>query len=102
MSDNYADLTDHSHPQPDVQALSGTSMHVYEAVATIEYSGRRASREAIAAAAGLDEATLEDMLTRLTEQGALALERTNGDQVYVPTSRGWSAQPELAAAHHMR
>jgi hypothetical protein len=102
LSDNYADLIDHSQPQPDVQELSDASMHVYEAVATIEYSGHRASRDAIGAAAGLDEVMLDDMLIRLTEQGALALVRADGDLVYAPTSRGWSTQPDLAAAHPMK
>jgi len=85
-------------PHVDMQRLSDTGAYVYEAVATLEYTGRAPSREAIAAAADLDDEALDKALADLTRQGVLT---TTGDSypVYVPARRDWSTQPGKAAGH---
>ncbi len=85
-------------PHVDTQRLSDTGTYVYEAVATLEYTGREPSRQAIAAAADLDDEVLDQALADLTRQGVLT---TTGDtgSVYVPARRDWSTQPGTAAGH---
>jgi hypothetical protein len=86
-------------PYVDTQSLSDADTYVYEAVATLEYSGRRPSREAIAAAASLDEDALSRILAELTEQGALTVSGFGGEAVYEPARRDWSTRPQQAAGH---
>lgn len=85
----------------DTQSLTDTSTHVFEAIATLEFTGRKPSRSAIAAAARLDDSVLDRALTEMTRSGLVT--RTEGDPeaVYVPTRRDWSAQPSKAAGHPM-
>jgi hypothetical protein len=90
-------------PHVDTQRLSDTGTYVYEAVATLEYTGRKPSREAIAAAADMDDEELDGALAELTRQGVLT---TTGEgeatYVYVPARRDWSTQPGKAAGHPMQ
>jgi len=86
-------------PYVDTQSLSDTDMYVYEAVATLEYSGRRPSREAIAAAASLDDDELSRVLAELTGQGLLIVSGSGGQAVYEPARRDWSTRPQQAAGH---
>jgi hypothetical protein len=89
-------------PRVDTQSLTDTGTHVFEAIATLEYTGRRPSRSAIAAAARLDDSVIDRALSQMTSCGLLT--RTeDGEEgaVYVPTRRDWSAQPSQAAGHPM-
>ena len=72
-----------SQPHVDTQRLSDTDTYVYEAVATLEYTGRKPSREAIAAAADLDDDELDAALAELTRQGVLTT-TGDGEPAYVP------------------
>jgi len=85
----------------DTQSLTDTSTHVFEAIATLEYTGRRPSRSAIAAAARLDDAVLDRTLVEMTACGLLTKADTDQDPVYLPARRGWSTQPGQAAGHPM-
>jgi hypothetical protein len=82
-------------PHVDLQSVNDVSAGVYEAIATLEYSGRPTSRSQIAAATRLDDDVLDEALWSMTSKGML---RTDGgdDPAYVPAQRGWSAQPDQA------
>jgi hypothetical protein len=82
-------------PYVDLQSVTDVSADVYEAIATLEYSGLPTSRSQIAAATRLDDEVLDEALQSMTGKGML---RTGGgdDPVYVPAQRGWSAQPGQA------
>lgn len=86
-------------PHVDTQTLSNTDTYVYEAVATLEYSGRQPSREAIAAAAGLGAYQLDQVLDELTSQGLLTVSQAGDELVYEPARRDWSTKPDQAAGH---
>jgi len=88
-------------PQPpvDTQTLSDSTLQIFEAVATLEYTGRRPSRSAIAAACQRDAALIDEALNDMTAQGLLAQTDEGGEPVYVPASRDWSTQPDQAAGH---
>lgn len=93
-------MTDRSHqPHVDTQTLSNTGTYVYEAVATLEYSGHQPSREAIASAASLDDEQLDQILGELTSQGLLTASQAGGHTVYEPARRDWSMRPDQAAGH---
>jgi hypothetical protein len=89
-------------PYVDTQSLSDADTYVYEAVATLEYSGHRPSREAIAAAASLDDDVLSRILAELTGQGALTVSGFGGEAVYEPARRDWSTRPQQAEGHPLR
>ena len=88
-------------PHVDTQRLTDTGTYVYEAVATLEYTGRKPSREAIAAAADIDDAELDGALAELTRQGVLTT-TADDEAAYVPARRDWSTQPGKAAGHPMK
>jgi hypothetical protein len=88
-------------PHVDTQRLSDTGTYVYEAVATLEYTGRKPSREAIAAAADIDDEELDGALDELTRHGVLTT-TSEGEAAYVPARRDWSTQPGKAAGHPMK
>jgi hypothetical protein len=93
-------MTDRSHqPHVDTQTLSNTDTYVYEAVATLEYSGHQPSREAIAAVASLDDDQLDRVLSELTGHGLLTVSQAGGQPVYEPARRDWSTRPDQAAGH---
>jgi hypothetical protein len=85
----------------DTQTLTDTGTHVFEAIATLEFTGSRPSRSAIAAAARLDDAVIDRALAEMTTAGLLTRTDGEGEAVYVPARRDWSAQPYLAAGHPM-
>jgi hypothetical protein len=90
-----------AHPQVDVQTLTDTGTDIFEAIATLEFTGRRASRAAIATATRLDDAVLDNALSAMTAAGLLVVDREGGDAVYAPAHRDWSTQPGLAEGHPM-
>ncbi|MGH3301285.1 MAG: hypothetical protein ACRDOK_06250 [Streptosporangiaceae bacterium] len=88
-----------AQPPVDAQTLTDTGTYVFEAIATLEFTGRRASRLAIAAAARLDDAVLDQALTEMTRAGLLSVRQVDGQAVYTPARRGWSTQPGQAEGH---
>jgi hypothetical protein len=89
-------------PLVDAQTLTDIDTHVFEAIATLEFTGRRPGRSAIGDAAQLDDAVLDHALAELTTSGLLTMTRDHGERVYIPARRDWSTQPAEAAGHLMR
>jgi hypothetical protein len=90
------------HPPVDAQTLTDTGTYVFEAVATLEFTGRHASRTAVAAAARLDDAVLDQALSEMTAMGLLGVREVDGEPVYTPTRRDWSTRPDRAEGHPIR
>ena len=88
-------------PQIDAQTITDTGLHVFEAIVTLEFTGRRPSRAAIADAARLDDAVLDEALAGMAEQGLLTVTRDHGELVYEPARRDWSTQPAQPVGHPM-
>jgi hypothetical protein len=82
-------------PYVDAQALTDLDTYVYEAVATLEYSGRPVTRAEIVAVSDLDDRTTSEVLDELTGRGVL-LRTPAGDEedVYELARRDWSAAPD--------
>jgi hypothetical protein len=80
----------------DMQTLTDDMAGIYEAIATLEYSGREPSRRALAAATGLPDRVLDEDLADMSNLGLLVSERRSGETVYRPARRGWSTQPGKA------
>lgn len=89
----------------DALSLRDVDTYVYETVATLEYTGRPATREQIAAVTDLDDQVLGEALETLTRRGLLARspDQDSPDQdsadkhsgeAFVPAQRGWSTAPE--------
>jgi hypothetical protein len=68
--------------------------YVYETIATLEFTGRPATRGEIAEATGLDRGELDQVLSTLTEQGQLTRGNIDGEPAFAPSHRGWSAAPD--------
>jgi hypothetical protein len=85
-------------PHVDMQVINDDMAEVYEAIATIEYSGREPSHAAIADATGLPDQVLDESLEAMTRLGMLATDEAGKkrETVYRPAKRGWSAQPDQA------
>jgi hypothetical protein len=83
-------------PHVDAQSLNDVDTYVYETIATLEYTGRPATRHEIAAVADVDDQVLDETLTALTERGLLIRADAGGEPGYEPADRGWSAAPEQA------
>lgn len=90
-----------AEPPVDAQTLTDTGTVIFEAIATLEFTGRRPSRRAIAAGARLDEAVVEKALAEMTASGLLSRTEEDGEAVYVPARRDWSAQPGQTEGHPM-
>ena len=86
----------------DAQTVSDTGLEIFEAVATLEFTGRRPSRSAIAAAARRDQAQVDEALDDMTTCGLLTKSEQEGEPVYIPARRDWSTQPGQAAGHPMK
>jgi hypothetical protein len=80
----------------DSQTLSDADSHVYEAIATLEFLGRAATRDAILSVAALDDATVGRILASLAERGLVRAMTRDGAVVFEPASRDWSTAPEQA------
>jgi DNA-binding GntR family transcriptional regulator len=88
-------------PPADAQALTDTDTLIFEAIATLEFTGRRPRRSAIAAGVRLDCAVVDQALSELAESGLVRRTEEDGEAVYEPTRRDWSTQPGQAAGHPM-
>jgi DNA-binding MarR family transcriptional regulator len=81
--------------QKDVQSLSDVDTYVYESIATLEYTGRPATRGQIAAVTDLDDPALTESLASLTDRGLLVRsDGQDGDDAFEPAERGWSTAPD--------
>jgi Fic family protein len=82
-------------PFVDAQALTDLDAYVYEAVATLEFSGRPVTRAEIVAVSDLDDRTTSEALDELTERGVLVRTLAGDEEdVYELARRDWSAAPD--------
>jgi hypothetical protein len=81
-------------PYVEPISLTDVDTYLYEAIATMEYTGQPVTRDEIKAVAGLDDATLDAALAGLTRRGLLTQTTVDGAPVYEPSDRGWSTAPE--------
>jgi hypothetical protein len=81
-------------PYVDTQALTDLDAQVYEAVATLEYSGRSVTRDEVMSATGLDDALVGEILDAFTDQGVLICTPTGTGGTFELARRDWSATPE--------
>jgi hypothetical protein len=81
-------------PYVEPVSLTDTDTYLYEAIATMEYTGKPVTRDEIKAAAGLDDATLDSALAGLTSRGLLSQTTVDGAPVWEPADRGWSTNPD--------
>jgi hypothetical protein len=88
-------------PHVDMQTVTDDMAGLYEAIATLEYSGREPSRAAIADVTGLPDQLLDDNLASMSSLGMLVVEDHGGESVYIPARRGWSAAPDQAEGHKL-
>ena len=79
-------------PYVDAQSLTGREAAVYEAVATLEFSGRPVTPAEVAASTDLDAGAAGEVLQALTERGVL-VRRPGGEAVEL-ARRDWSAAPD--------
>lgn len=84
---------DDEHPFIDAQALTDVDTHVYEAIATLETSGRPVGQAQITAASGLDDETVAQSLATLTERGVLLRSGRDDAPAFGLARRDWSAEP---------
>jgi hypothetical protein len=89
-------------PPVDAQTLTDASLDIYEAIATLEYTGRRPSRSAIATAAQRDQGMVDEALDDMTAHGLITVSDDHGEPVYVPARRDWSTEPGQAAGHPLK
>ncbi len=90
-----------ARPPGDAQSVSAAGLEIFEAIATLEYTGRSPSRSAIAAAAQRDQAVVDEALDDMIAHGLLTRTDAGDEAVYVPARRDWSTQPDQAAGHPM-
>lgn len=88
-----------AQPPVDAQTVTDDCLDIFEAVATLEYTGRSPSRALIVAAAQRDEAMVDEALNEMTAHGLLTMTDQDGEPVYMPARRDWSTQPDQAAGH---
>jgi hypothetical protein len=83
-------------PHVDMQTVTDDMAGIYEAVATLEYSGREPSRTALADATELPDRVLDENLSTMSRLGLLVRRDRHGEAVYAPAQRGWSTKPDQA------
>jgi DNA-binding IclR family transcriptional regulator len=86
--------SDSNPPFVDAQYFTDLDAYVYEAVATLEYSGSPVTSSEIVAATDLDDHTAGDVLDALTEHGVLRRTRSGGEDAFALARRDWSATPD--------
>jgi hypothetical protein len=83
-------------PYLDAQALTDTEASVYEAVATLEYSGWPVTVAKIAQVTGLDERTVGAIVDAFAAHGVLVApdgDAAEADELAL-ARRDWSAAPD--------
>jgi hypothetical protein len=81
-------------PSMDAQVLTDVGAQVYEAVATLEYSGRSVTRDEVMQAMDLDDSTVSEILDALTDQGVLIRTPARDGDTFELARRDWSATPD--------
>lgn len=81
-------------PYVDAQHLTDVGTQVYEAVATLEYSGRSVTRAEVMDATSLDDTTVSEVLDALTERGVLIRTPACDGDAFELARRDWSATPD--------
>lgn len=81
-------------PFVDAQRLTDLGTYVYEAVATLEYSGLSVTRNEVMEATDLDDPTVSEVLDALTDQGVLIRTPTGDGDAFELARRDWSATPD--------
>jgi hypothetical protein len=84
-------------PFVDAQTLTNVDAYVYEAVATLEQSGRPPTRAEIVAATDLDDETTSKSLAELTEHGVLVRTPSDDGEGYELARRDWSNASDPAS-----
>jgi hypothetical protein len=82
-------------PSMDAQVLTDLGAQVYEAVATLEYSGRSVTRDEVMHATDLDDATVSEIPDALTDRGVLIRKPAGDGDVFELARRDWSATPDI-------
>lgn len=86
--------TDHGRPYVDALSLTDTDLHVYEAIATLEQSGRPPTSQEITAACALDDETVARTLQKLLDRGVAAAVGQAGDPGFALIRHDWSSAPD--------
>jgi hypothetical protein len=86
-------------PWVDTQSLTDADTLIYEAVATLGFSGRHADRAGIAAASRMDDNALDKTLAELTSRGVLTVSDADRGSEYSIARRDWSSNPDELAGH---
>jgi hypothetical protein len=86
-------------PWVDTQSLSDADTFIYEAVATLGFSGHPADRDSIAEASGMDDSALDEALAELTSRGVLTVSDADRGSEYSIARRDWSSNPDELAGH---
>jgi hypothetical protein len=81
-------------PSMDAQVLTDAGAQVYEAVATLEYSGRSVTRDEVMHVTDLDNAMVGEILDTLTDQGVLVRTQAGDGDTFELARRDWSATPD--------
>jgi hypothetical protein len=81
-------------PYLDAQVMSDLDTQVYEAIATLEFSGRPVTIDEVAEATGLDGPAVGEILEALAGQGTLTRRRSDAGESFELSRRDWSATPE--------
>ena len=81
-------------PFVDAQTLTDLDAYVYEAVATLEQSGRPPTWAEIVAATDLDDETTSEALEELTGRGVLVRAPSADGEGYELARRAWSNAPD--------
>jgi hypothetical protein len=78
----------------DTQSLQGSDTYVYETIATLEYTGRPATRQQVRDAVNLDDSALDEILAGLVDRGLLVRSGGADDPSFAPARRDWSVAPD--------
>jgi hypothetical protein len=89
--------SDSNRPYVDAQTLTDLDAYIYEAVATLEQSGRPPTRAEIVAATGLDDETTSKALDELTGQRVLIRGPSSDGERYELARRDWSNASDPAS-----
>jgi hypothetical protein len=81
----------------DQVTLSGDDAAIYEAIATLEFIGHSVTVSHIATAMNREAGSVVAALASLMDRGVLVKAERDGEAVYKPAWRGWSAAPEQSA-----
>jgi hypothetical protein len=89
--------SDSGRPYVDAQTLTNVDTYVYETIATLEYTGKPATRSQIAAVADLDDQVLDESLSSLVDRSLIVqMDARDGEPAFEPAERGWSTAPDQA------